>query len=586
MPSKLRKAIAVVKDQTSISLAKVSSTNSSNLDVAVLKATTHDEVIEDRHVHEVLLLTSSSPQCASACVHALARRLARTKNWMVALKSLTLTFKILQQGDPHFAQEVLRTMKRGATILNLSNFRDDSNSSPWDYTAFVRTFALYLEERLGCCLMGKLHEGHRHGSRGGIRDMKPDVLLDRMDYWHRLLDRALATRPTGSSRSNRLVQSSLHYVVRESFDIYHDMSDGLTVLLENFQLQHHSCVEAAHICIKVSRQFDELAEFYTLCKGLGIGSRSEYPSVKKISEKDLETLETFLKDDAKSHHRSNSKGEREFPIGREESMAGLDSPLQNMEEKRDWGSQINSPEEDFKDVNEAIASTSSLGDQDSFNDLLDMRTDATDTCVSSSGGREDNLLSLDSSSDVVLFVDRNKQHAAEENNSCMDLVFFNDDLQQPPQQPGIQQSNPSPYSGLDLALFNDEQNMSQKQQQLRPTSPSPITTTIAGEGCWEMVLAETASDVNQVNHGGWELSHKDNFHNYQNPFLQGRDESSPFAMPHMGSLPPPTFNAKNPDQASILPPEADPFSHLYCMASPTGSHCYDISYAKSPLAIH
>ncbi|XP_075087956.1 clathrin coat assembly protein AP180-like [Nicotiana tabacum] len=139
MPSKLKKAIGAVKDQTSISLAKVASNTSSTLEVAVLKATTHDDVpVDDRCVQEVIKLVSSNKAYAAACARAIGKRIGRTRNWIVALKSLMLVLRIFQDGDPYFPREVLHAMKRGAKILNLSSFRDDSNSSPWDFTASMR----------------------------------------------------------------------------------------------------------------------------------------------------------------------------------------------------------------------------------------------------------------------------------------------------------------------------------------------------------------------------------------------------------------------------------------------------------------
>ncbi|KAL6140187.1 hypothetical protein ACLB2K_058488 [Fragaria x ananassa] len=158
MPSKLKKAIGAVKDQTSISLAKVSNASTSaNLEVTILKATSHDVVpIDDKYVHEILTLISSSKSNAASCAQAIAKRIGKTRNWIVALKSLMLVLRIFQDGDPFFPIEVLHAMKRGAKILNLSNFKDESTSCPWDYTSFVRNFALYLDERLDCFLTGKL----------------------------------------------------------------------------------------------------------------------------------------------------------------------------------------------------------------------------------------------------------------------------------------------------------------------------------------------------------------------------------------------------------------------------------------------
>ncbi|CAL9013679.1 unnamed protein product [Prunus brigantina] len=357
MPSKLKKAIGAVKDQTSISLAKVSAnTNSANLEVTVLKATSHDVVpIEDKYVQEILTLISSNKSYASSCAQAIARRIGKTRDWIVALKSLMLVLRIFQDGDPYFPIEVLHAMKRGAKILNLYNFRDDSNSCPWDFTAFVRTFALYLDERLDCFLTGKLqrrftyqrdqeYNSGRRSRRSNdpvavVRDMKPAMLLDRIHYWQKLLDRAMATTPTGAARTNRLVLISLYAIVQETYDLYRDISDGLALLLDSFfQLQYQSCVNAFHACVKASKQFEELSAFYGTCKSLGVGRTSEYPSVQKISEELLETLQEFLKDQASFPSRSppthlTTKGSKNKGLSLEQSEFPSSEQFETASEK-------------------------------------------------------------------------------------------------------------------------------------------------------------------------------------------------------------------------------------------------------------
>ncbi|KAG2716889.1 hypothetical protein I3760_03G148900 [Carya illinoinensis] len=312
MPRKIRKALGAVKDQTSISLAKVSNTNTVDLEVLILKATTHVEIpIDERYVNDILELISSNKFFASACAQAISKRIGRTRNWIVALKSLMLVLRTFQDGDPHFPGEVLRAMRRGAKIFNLSGFRDDSNSSPWDYTAFVRTFALYLDERLDCFLTGKLQHRFTYNKQresiphrrqlisSSMHDMKPAILLDRISYWQRLLDRAIGTRPTGAAKSSRLVLIALYAIVQESFDLYRDISDGLSLLLDSFfHLQYQSSVNSFQVCVKATKQFEELSSFYDLCKNIGVGRTSEYPSVKKISDELVETLQDFLKDQA------------------------------------------------------------------------------------------------------------------------------------------------------------------------------------------------------------------------------------------------------------------------------------------------
>ncbi|KAM0949191.1 putative ANTH domain, ENTH domain, ANTH domain superfamily protein [Dioscorea sansibarensis] len=303
--SKLRRAISAVKDQTSISLAKFSR-RSSTLEVCVLRATSHDDnPVDDRRYTEVLLLGSSSPTATAELVQILTRRITRTRNWIVALKALSLTFIALRDfGNPHFAREALAASHRGGPrLLDLSAFSDDSdNTSPWDFTAFVRTFALYLEARLECTLLGKLPNHHRRcqtpTATSRVINMKPMAVLNNISYWQKLLDRAIGMRPTGPAKTNRLILISLYPVIRESVGLYRDISDGLYVLLDNFfHLDHPSCVDTFHVCAKAAKQFIQLDSLYSLCKEIGVGRVFEYPVIGRISKVLLDTMQEFLKEE-------------------------------------------------------------------------------------------------------------------------------------------------------------------------------------------------------------------------------------------------------------------------------------------------
>lgn len=196
--------------------------------------------------------------------------------------------------------------------------------------------------------MGKFHQATRPGHHlqnypdNVHGTMKPTALLDKITYWQRLLGRALATRPTGSAKSNRLVQVSLCSVVLESLDLYRDISNGIALLLDNFfHLQRQSCIELLDVCNKAVKQFDELAAFYGLCKSLGVGKKVEYPCVQKISERLLETLGELLKENEASFKINN-------PIrsGTGEFLALTAPPFKSLiSSGKDFKQELNSGEE-------------------------------------------------------------------------------------------------------------------------------------------------------------------------------------------------------------------------------------------------
>ncbi|KAJ6742478.1 CLATHRIN ASSEMBLY PROTEIN [Salix viminalis] len=310
-PSKIRRALGAVKDQTSIGLAKVGSSNSlSDLDVAIVKATRHEEYpADERYIREILSLTSYSRAYISACVNTLSRRLNKTRNWTVALKTLILIQRLLAEGDPAYEQEIFFATRRGTRLLNLSDFRD-SRSDSWDYSAFVRTFALYLDERLEFRMQGRrgkrsafgMEEDEEEAGQASVRstpvrDMKIEHVFSRIQHLQQLLERFLACRPTGGARHNRVVIVTLYSTVKESIQLYYDITEIMGTLIDRFmELEIPDAVKVHEIFCRVSTQLDELDNFYSWCKTVGIARTSEYPDIEKITQKKLDLMEEFIQD--------------------------------------------------------------------------------------------------------------------------------------------------------------------------------------------------------------------------------------------------------------------------------------------------
>jgi hypothetical protein len=148
----LRKYLGALKDTTTVSLAKVNS-DYKDLDIAIVKATNHVErPSKEKYIREIFLsISAARPRADVAyCIHALARRLSKTRNWAVALKTLIVIHRALREVDPTFREELINYGRSRSHMLNMAYFKDDSSAEAWDYSAWVRIYALYLEERLEC----------------------------------------------------------------------------------------------------------------------------------------------------------------------------------------------------------------------------------------------------------------------------------------------------------------------------------------------------------------------------------------------------------------------------------------------------
>nr|GMD48722.1 putative clathrin assembly protein At2g25430 [Ipomoea batatas] len=349
-PSTIRKAIGTVKDQTSIGIAKVASNMAPELEVAGY---------------------------VSACVSVVSRRLGKTRDWIVALKCLMLIHRLLNDGDAVFQQEIMYATRRGTRLLNMSDFRDEAHSSSWDHSAFVRTYALYLDQRLEMmCFERKVNgnggEIERYGSREEqqwrsppssnrgnnydysefrdepvngmrrsrssgdvrestqdkkdvtpVREMKLERIFGKMSHLQRLFDRFLSCRPTGLAKNERMVLVALYPMVRESFKLYADICDVLAVLLDKFfDMEQPDCVKAFDAYASAAKQIDELMGFYNWCKEIGVARSSEYPEVQRITAKLLDTLEEFVRDRAKAVKSPERKVESQ-PVPEEQPVPDM-----------------------------------------------------------------------------------------------------------------------------------------------------------------------------------------------------------------------------------------------------------------------
>ncbi|CAN6340273.1 unnamed protein product [Urochloa humidicola] len=312
----IRKALGAVKDQATIGIARVSGAVKPDLDVAIVRATSHDDAPpDDRHAREVLRLASGGSQ--RACVASLSRRLSKTRDYVVAAKCLALLHRLAAEGDPHLRSELLRPAltgrRAGEPVLSLLlDFRDEAHTASWEHSAFVRAYAVYLDDRVRF-LVSLLPPPRtvRFADDAfaspapeapppmatAVGDMEPAALLVRARQLRQLLDRFLACRPAGGAATSRVVLAALYPLLRESFELYGDVAAVLAALLDKFfDMEYPECVKAFEAYVSTAKQIDTLISFYAWCDDVGVARSSDFPEVKRIDEKLLQTLEEFVRE--------------------------------------------------------------------------------------------------------------------------------------------------------------------------------------------------------------------------------------------------------------------------------------------------
>ncbi|XP_057778844.1 putative clathrin assembly protein At5g57200 [Salvia miltiorrhiza] len=338
-----RKAYGALKDSTKVGLASLNS-DFKVLDVAIVKATNHVECPpKERHVGKILAAISANRPRADVgyCIHALCRRLSKTRNWIVAIKTLIVVHRTLREGDPAFREELVRYSQRGK-LFQLYNFKDDSSTLAWDCSAWVRTYSLFLEERVECFKTLQYDLEVDRASKPGpqvskthskTRFLNGDQLLEHLPSLQQLMYRLICCQPEGLACHNYLVQFALAMVLKESFRIYCSINDGIINLVDLFfDMPKHDAVRALDIYRRAGKQAAHLADFYGFCRTLDLARTFHFPTLKQPPPTFLATMEDYIKE--APHISSLSDNRLEYRETENESEDGDEEEPQEETEKQ------------------------------------------------------------------------------------------------------------------------------------------------------------------------------------------------------------------------------------------------------------
>ncbi|KAJ0961299.1 hypothetical protein J5N97_000705 [Dioscorea zingiberensis] len=312
----LRKYLGAIKDSTTVGLAKVNS-DYKELDIAIVRATNHVErPAKEKHVKAIFFAISATRPRADVayCIHALARPIKDTHtiggvcfciihsispdpslfDLQVALKTLIVIHRALREVDPTFREELLNYGRSRGHMLNLAHFKDDSSPNAWDYSAWVRSYALFLEERLECFRMLK-YDVETDPPR--TRDLDTPELLEHLLALQQLFYRLLGCQSQGAAGYNIVIHLALSMVAAENIKIYNAIKDGTVNMVDKFfEMQHYDALKSLEIYRRAGQQAERLSEFYEVCKGIDIGRGEKFVKIEQPPASFLTAMEDYIKD--------------------------------------------------------------------------------------------------------------------------------------------------------------------------------------------------------------------------------------------------------------------------------------------------
>ncbi|KAI4335498.1 hypothetical protein L6164_014138 [Bauhinia variegata] len=263
------------------------------LDYAIHKATNQVQALpKEKHVRTIFHALSNRNE-AAYCMYRLARRLAETYYWTDALKTLLILHRAMRELSNTFCEDLANYSQREGYIFDVSHLKDGFSPSG-ECCAWVRKYALYLEERLRCFDVLN-HDVVKHGPKTRNPDTRD--LFEHLPAQQQLLHQLLLCKPVGAASYNSLIHIVLSIVASESVKIYVAITSGVVNLIDKFfEMNRDDALWVLEIYQKSGSQAEELSGFFDFCKSLEFGRGQKFINIKQPPASFITTMEDYIKE--------------------------------------------------------------------------------------------------------------------------------------------------------------------------------------------------------------------------------------------------------------------------------------------------
>ncbi|KAK9106742.1 hypothetical protein Syun_022753 [Stephania yunnanensis] len=294
MNRRFRQAYTALKEHSYMIYAKIPKLEGHcDLDLIVIKATSPDDLpLSEKYIYELLKLLSFSPSSQRAFVLSFTRRFGKTQCWRVAIKCLLLLHRLLRlfPENSGFKTDLVWSRSNGLISLAPCRFRDSSSSFSDDYTAFIHSYAYFLDETLMNCL-----SLDRDNEQTSVKDEATWSSSRALATIPRPYRTSSSVLPYGPAARHHLIRCATQLILRDSFIYYTAFRRDIGLVLDNLlQMQYRCCISAFGIYKRAATQTNRLSEFYEACKAMHLCGVYEYPLVDRIPQIHVQALESFL----------------------------------------------------------------------------------------------------------------------------------------------------------------------------------------------------------------------------------------------------------------------------------------------------
>lgn len=161
----------------------------------------------------------------------------------------------------------------------MSDYRDRS----WEFSSFVRSFARYLDQRVGFRMRERRKRKEKKKKNGPTpaREISTKMILNRSEQQLEMLERLIDCKPMGLAKGDPLVAIAMYPLMKEDRHIYSNLKEMMAILVERFMKMEISyCIKVHDLFTSLSKKFKEFTTLHDWCNTVGIGKpSSDYPTI-------------------------------------------------------------------------------------------------------------------------------------------------------------------------------------------------------------------------------------------------------------------------------------------------------------------
>eukprot|EP00210_Caulerpa_lentillifera_P003929 g3750.t1 len=291
-----------VTDKLAAGAARVNGGEFQDIEIAVIKATNHDIVSpKEKHVRTLreTIATSPNKKRVMYIIHALYERLMTPNaSWLVILKTLMVFHKLIKSdGEAVFKHEMVRYKEKRklVSLLSLENFTDRTQKENWDYSAFIRVYSLYLEEKV--VVFEQISFDVERDNNNSIRftSASSNDLLTELPKIQKLLQRVLCCIPEGKTTNNELVMDCVKWTMTECFKLYRIISEGMICLSEHFfELDKIDARKGVEMYKESVNSTTQMQSFFSAIQAMTVGQQIQFPQLEAPPEDFIEKMEEYV----------------------------------------------------------------------------------------------------------------------------------------------------------------------------------------------------------------------------------------------------------------------------------------------------